>query len=212
MGTIIMKEQMSMAKKTNTTNAMNITKNADRPVTQEEVYANQEVIMNVAKRRGWDHDSCKDLVQEVAIKCYTNQRIRFNPEKGTLAGFLARLARNTAVDMYRKNKKYIKDTDYMDDAELARVESEGKMEDKELNDYRWDLLRRGIRELCRRYPSKPGYDAFIMTWIEGMSGKKIAEKIGKAPSFAHVASHRGVARLKKIVRQLERDDDWRDAS
>ena len=201
-----------MAKKTNTTNAMNTAKNAVRPIEAKEVYDYSEVIMNVARRLGWDYDRSQDLVQEVAIKCHFNPRIRYNPEKGTIAGFLARLARNTAVDMYRKNKKHMDNTDYIDGAELEAIAPEFKMEENELTERRWELLSRGIRELCRRYPSKPGIDAFLMAYVNGMSGKTIAKKLGVDESFVYMATHRGLVRLKKIVRQMERDDDWRNAS
>ena len=64
-----------MAKKESYTNALNSelnneADNAVRPVSPDEVYANKGVIMDVARRLYWDYDSGKDLVQEVALKCW----------------------------------------------------------------------------------------------------------------------------------------------
>lgn len=198
-----------MARKNNS-NAVNSPSNAIRPVSPEEVYANRRLVMNVAKRLGLDYDSGKDLVQEVAIKCNNNPKIRFNPLKGTLTGYLARIAFNTAVDMTRRNKHLPVP---MEDVELAaRMEAEvPEMVDEELYRKRGELLERGIREMYRRYPSTEGIDAFVMFWRYGMHAKQVAEKLLVEERFVNVAAHRGLERLKDIVRRLARDENWRNA-
>ena len=127
--------------------------------------------MDVARRLYWDYDSGKDLVQEVALKCWRDPKIRFNPRKGTLEGFLYRIARNTAVDMWRKNKNKIVPCP-VDDVELTAM-LEGlpqERDDAEFREKCREMLERGIREMYRRYPSKDGNDAFVMFSRDGASG------------------------------------------
>ena len=175
--------------------------NAIRPISAEEVYANKGVIMNIGKRLGWERDSRKDLVQEVAIKCWSDPRIQFNPVKGTLAGYLARIAKNTAVDMWRQNKHI---PIPMEDMELlSRLESEcHERNDEQIYEERLKLLECGIRELYRCYPSKEGNDAFLMFSLKGMSGKEVAAKLMKEERFVNVAVHRGMKRLTDIVQRM----------
>lgn len=191
----------------------NATATADteiRPVSPEEIYANQWVIMDVAKRLGWDYDSRRDLVQEVALKCWNNPRFRFTPQRGSLAGYLACIARSIATDMWRKSRRCPLP---MEDLELMLGADDGATgtDDEELLARRRELMARGIRELRRRYPSKAGTDAFLLFSRDGLSAREIAGRLQVKESFVNVAVHRGVGRLREIVRELARDEEWRDA-
>ncbi len=179
--------------------------NAVRPVTPDEVYDNKGLIINVGQRLGWDFNSCQDLVQEVAIKCWQSGRVAYNPAKGTLPGFLARIARNTAIDMWRKNRHMPVPTD---DDELGKMLGEGEdyMDDALEQEERRNLLELGIGEMYRRFPSKDANDAFIMFSREGMHANEVAEKLGVEERFVNVSVHRGLKRLTAIVRRLEREE------
>lgn len=177
--------------------------NATRPVTVKEVYDNRGLIMEVAKRLGWDRASGEDLVQDVAYKCWSDRRIAFNPSKGTLAGYIARIARNTAVDIWRKNRHNPIPTD---EVELVRMMEDGGFSDDSVEQVeRVELLDRGIDELRRRFPSKGGNEAFVMFSREGMRAREVARRLGVEERFVNVAVHRGLKRLKNIVRRLERE-------
>ena len=175
-------------------------------ITPEEVYANKEIIIAVGRRYKWDYSSCEDLVQEVALKCLWGSHIMFDPAKGTLKGFLARIARNTAIDMWRKNRHNPVPTE---DIELAmmldgQVAYRDEMMEQEVREERLKLLERGIREMYRRFPSKDGNDAFLMFSRDGMFAKAVAEKLGVSERFVNVSVHRGMERLKAIVHRLGR--------
>ena len=166
--------------------------------------------MDVAKRLGWDYDSRRDLLQEVALKCWNNPRIRFNPQRGSLAGYLACIARSIATDMWRKSRRCplpMEDLEQM----LGADGGEAGADDGELLARRRELMARGVRELRRRYPSKAGIDAFLMFSHDGLSVREIASRLQVKENFVNVAAHRGVERLRNIVRELARDEEWRDA-
>ena len=147
----------------------------------------------------------EDLVQEVAVKCWRDRRIAFDPSKGTLAGYIARIARNTAVDIWRRNRHTPVPTD---DVELVKMldDEDSFTDDATEQEERRALLDRGISELYRRFPSKEGNDAFLMFSREGMHANEVARKLGVKERYVNVAVHRGLERLTDIVRRLERED------
>lgn len=180
--------------------------NAVRPVAAEDVYDNKGVIINVGRRLGFDHGTCEDLVQVVAFKCWKNGRIQFDPSRGSLAGYIARIARNTGLDMIRKRKlvqftcegtvlEVLADSvdEYNDDSAMV----------EERRRYCERLLQRGIDELYRRYPSKDANDAFVMFSVKGMHASEVKKKLGVEERFVNVAVHRGMKRLTAIIRRLE---------
>ena len=184
---------------------------AVRPVTPNEVYENKGLVIEVGRRLRWDYHSCQDLVQEVALKCWRNRRIVFDPSKGTFAGFLARIARNTAIDIWRKNRHLPIPTD---DVELVRIADNENDDtpDAPEQEKRHELLERGIDEMYRRFPSKDSNDAFVMFSRNGMHANEVAKELGVEERFVNVAVHRGLKRLTEIVRRLEREEqDMRHA-
>ena len=195
-----------------TTHANDADSNMGRPVTPEEVYAHRNVIMGVANRsyRKVDVDSQQDLLQEVALKCWNDPRVRYNAQKGELAAYLATLARTTLADMWRKSKHVPSPMEDID-LWLWQDDKAPDTDGEELHERRRRMLARGIEKLYRNYPSKTGVDAFVMFSRDGMHAKAVADRLRVDEGFVNVAVHRGMERLKKIVRQMERDDEWRDA-
>ena len=183
-----------------------IEKNVRRPVTPEEVYENKGLIIEVGKRLGMDHDSCMDLVQDVAVKCWNNRHIGFDPSKGTLQGYLARIARNAAIDTWRKNRH---NAIPIEEKELVlRLENNGCHIDRELarKEIR-ALIDRGIEILYKLYPSKNANDAFVMRFIEDVPTKAIMATLGVDEGFVNTSVHRCLKRLATIISQLEREDN-----
>ena len=192
-------------------NAQKYELNDARPISPEEVYANKGLILDVAKRLGFDYNSGLDLVQEVTLTCWKDPRVRFDPLKGTLAGYLYTITWNMAVSMWRKNKH----VPYpVEDAELtAMLEREVPESDvAELREKRCVMLERAIKELYRKYPSKEGNDAFVMFAMDGMPAAQVGEKLHREERFVNVAVFRGIKRLTDIVHKMEQEEEWRDAS
>ena len=177
-----------------------------RPVRPEEVYENKGLIIEVGRRLGMDLDSCQDLVQDVAVKCWNDKRIGFNPSKGTLQGYLSRIARNIAVDTWRKNRHNATPIEEKDlvlmlenngchiDMELARKEIRA-------------LIDRGIEKMFGLYPSKNANEAFVMRVIEDIPTKVIMATLGVDEGFVNVSVHRCMKRLAAIIRKLENEDN-----
>ncbi|MBO4345268.1 MAG: sigma-70 family RNA polymerase sigma factor [Victivallales bacterium] len=180
--------------------------NAVRPVTAEDVYDNKGAIINVGRRLGFDYDSCEDLVQEVAFRCW-DRRVQFDPSRGTLAAYVSRIAHNIAVDKIRRNKL----VQFPCEDTVLEVLADGRDEYEDGTD--WEerrmrlekLLQRGIDEMYRRYPSRDANDAFVMFSVKGMRAREVMRELGVEERFVNVAVHRGMERLTAIVRRLEQD-------
>ena len=176
-----------------------------RPIDPKEVYENKGLIISIG-RNYLDRESCEDLVQEVAIKCLRNERIRYDASRGPLTPYLARIARNVAADMWRANRRTVP-TDPKVVALAKMDEEEERLKDVGI----WweedlELLEHGLRELYLRFPSKTANSAFELFACRGMRAKDVAKKLGVEERFVNVAVHRGMKRLKAIVLRLERED------
>ena len=177
-----------------------------RPVRPEEVYENKGLIIEIGRHLGMDYDSCQDLVQDVAVKCWNSTRIGFDPSKGTLQGYLARIARNTAIDIWRKNRHNATPIEEKD--LVQRLENNGCHIDRELERKEISAqIERGIEQLYRRYPSKKANDAFVMRFIEAMPTKVVMATLGVDAGFVNVSVHRCLERLAAFISNMEREDN-----
>lgn len=181
-----------------------------RYLTCDDVYCahNKKVvaaIMNVGKRLSWTREECEDLVQMVAIKL-DRKKIVFDPDRGTLEGFIATIAKNTALNIVRKQKKRIKCTGVDDIGAVKDLDALDNYEDRSIERMEAiELVRRGIREMYRIYPSKTQIDAFVMFSLKEMSGKEVARKLGVSESYVNVSANRCKKYLKEIITCLARD-------
>ena len=66
-------------------------------------------MMAVCRRYTRNEDQAKDILQDGFIKVFKNME-KFNFE-GSFEGWVRRIMVNTALDQYRKNKKYQKDVE-----------------------------------------------------------------------------------------------------
>ena len=178
-----------------------------RQITPEEIYDHKALIIDLGLKLGLDRSTCDDFIQYVTLKCYGNAKIVYDPSKGSLEGYIYRIAHNVCIDrFYRFNRRKVKLT-YTDEAELFdhqdaidsfREESLDRRE-------RLELIKTGIDRLSEISISTKQLQAFLIYVNENCSSKEIARKLGVTESFVNVAKHRCIERLKDIVNKLVRD-------
>ncbi len=117
----------------------------------------------------------KDLVQEVFLSAFKHlDTVR---EPMALGGWLARIARNRAVEHYRSAKP----GDELPDDIRGRDEKKGEAIE----------VLAAIRDLPDAYR-----ETLILRLVEGMTGNEIAARTGLKPESVRVNLHRGMEMLR----------------
>ena len=124
------------------------------------------------------YDEVQDIVQEVFVAAHKNISKLRETEK--VGAWLASIARNLAVEYYRRNKPTDELTDDIRGVRDRRNEAA-------------EVLT-AIRALPEAYR-----ETLILRLIEGMSGNEIAERTGMRPDSVRVNLHRGMEMLRKSL-------------
>jgi RNA polymerase sigma-70 factor (ECF subfamily) len=122
------------------------------------------------------YDEVKDIVQDVFLTAYKS--LHTLRDRAALGGWLARIARNEAVEFYRKAKPTVELT------EDFRGKSNPGSEAAE--------ILKTIRSLPESYR-----ETLVLRLIEGMNGNEIAERTGLTPQSVRVNLHRGMEMLRQ---------------
>lgn len=121
-------------------------------------------------------DEVDDLVQDVFLMAF--KRIHTLREAGAFGGWLAMIARNRAVDFYRRKRE----TEELPE-NLARRNSVAPEAAEAL---------RLIRTMPDAYR-----ETLVLRLVEGMTGPEIAERTGLTPASVRVNLHRGMKMLRE---------------
>ena len=128
-----------------------------------------------------------DLVQEVFLAAL--KRLNSLRESAAFGGWLAMIARNRAVDYYRRARETEELTDDMPVASGRDTEAEHEAA-------RMLDIVRGLPEAYR--------ETLVMRLVEGMSGPEIAARTGMTPASVRVNLHRGMKMLREKLGLEER--------
>jgi RNA polymerase sigma-70 factor (ECF subfamily) len=124
-------------------------------------------------------DEVDDLVQDVFLAAL--RKLDSLRESVAFGGWLAMIARNRAVDFYRRFQETVDLTDEL-------VGSHGSTEeDREAN-----AALEVIRSLPEAYR-----ETLVLRLVEGMTGPEIAERTGLTPASVRVNLHRGMKMLRE---------------
>jgi RNA polymerase sigma-70 factor, ECF subfamily len=121
------------------------------------------------------YDDVKDVMQEVFLSAYKN--LGTVRDAKALGGWIARIARNRAVEHYRSAKPGSELPDEI------RGRDDRKAEAAE--------VLAAIRDLPDAYR-----ETLILRLVEGMTGNEIAELTGLKPESVRVNLHRGMEMLR----------------
>ncbi len=126
----------------------------------------------------------EDLTQDVFVTVL--RKLPKLRDDGAFGGWVARIARNRAVDFHRRRKR----TETL--PEEVRIEASRAVEAREALD--------AIRALPDAYR-----ETLLMRLVEGMKGPEIASRTGMTPGSVRVNLHRGMKMLRERL-------GWKDAS
>lgn len=131
------------------------------------------------------NDECHDILQNVYLKVLNNiSRIQ---KVNNIPSYLFRIASNEVIDHYRNSSKY-------EQVELLEVEPE----QEEIKDRALQLADCCLRPMIEALPAIYR-DALILTDLEGLSQKTLAEKLGISVSGAKSRVQRAREKLKEEI-------------
>ncbi|MCB0476620.1 MAG: RNA polymerase sigma factor [Crocinitomicaceae bacterium] len=145
-------------------------------------------MLGVVLRYAKDEDEAYDILQDGFVKVFSKIH-SFNME-GSLEGWIRRIMVNTALDQYRKNKKYQKDVK-LDDVSFFLEHDDFIVESLAAND-----LMKIINAMPRGYRI-----VFNMFAVEGYSHKEIADKLGVSENTSKSQYSRARQFVKKILEE-----------
>lgn len=140
-----------------------------------------------------DRDIAKDIVQETFSRTWLY--LSEGKEIDYIRAFLYRVANNLIVDGARKKKAASLDS-LMDDDGFEPVDESVK-DPSELKAVREALeMLKSLDEIYRT--------AITMRYIDEMSPREIATALGVSENVVSVRIHRGIERLQRMMKQLDR--------
>ncbi len=142
-------------------------------------------MMGVCLRYCSNYEEAQDVLQDGFIKVFSKLPKFVN--KGSLEGWVRRIMVNTALDQYRKNKKFQKDI------ELEAVDFKLEKNEYIVESISAEYLLNIIQTIPEGYRM-----VFNLFAIEGYSHKEIADMLGVTES----TSKSQYSRAKKMLRKL----------
>jgi RNA polymerase sigma-70 factor (ECF subfamily) len=121
-------------------------------------------------------DEVDDIVQEVFISAY--QKLHTLRDKNAVSPWMARIARNRAVEFYRRNKPTEELSENLSHNGRTRHEAQEILD--------------AIRSMPDTYR-----ETLILRLVEGMTGPEIAERTGLKHESVRVNLHRGMKMLRE---------------
>ncbi len=150
---------------------------------------NADAIFRYCLMRVSDRELAKDIAQETFLKVW--QYASKGEKIANLRAFLFTTAKNLIIDQYRKKKLTSLDN-MMEQGFDVGVEIDQSLFDK-IDGQRALAFIGSIPEKYR--------DAIYMQYVEGLSVKEIAEVTGETENNISVRIHRGLQKLRSILRE-----------
>lgn len=150
---------------------------------------NTDAIFRYCFLRLSDRELAKDITQETFLKVW--QYAQNDHEITNLRAFLFTTARNLIIDYYRKKKSVSLDN-LMEQGFDVKVDIYDGLVDK----FDGDQALAFLGSIPEKYR-----DAIYMQYVEGLSVKEIAEITQETENNISVRIHRGLQKLRSILRE-----------
>ena len=159
-------------------------------------------VFSIAYRFSGRVDEAEDLTQEVFVKVYQSLT-RYEPAAGSFSTWLGTVARNHAIDHYRRRREERTRVSADTDALPALPDASEPLDSALVREERAQLVRRAVRAL-----PLPLREAVVLCDLQGLSYEEIAE--GLSLPLGTVKSRINRGRLELARRLLGRKTDLRD--
>jgi len=152
----------------------------------KDILANQGIIHKICRAYTTNDDAHKDLFQEISIQLYkAYPKFRGDSKFST---WMYRVALNTAISLYRKNKRSIQTSELFDNLKELEFKDYDDTKDKQV-----EMLYKAIHNL------NDIEKALCLMYLDDKPYTEIAETLGITEVNARVKMNRTKTKLKKIL-------------
>ena len=148
----------------------------------------QNIIHKICRIYAYDYSNQKDLFQEISIQLWKSYPTFKGKSKFTT--WMYRVGLNTAITLYRKNKKFIRGEDYSKLSELKADDGYDETKDNQIN---W------LYEKINTFSEIE--KALILLYLEDKKYSEISETMGISEVNARVKISRLKRKLKTMLEQ-----------
>jgi RNA polymerase sigma-70 factor (ECF subfamily) len=176
---------------------MKETNNKTEKVFMESYEEFSDAIFRYALFQTSNKETALDIAQDTFIKTW--QYLQKGAEVENIKAFLYRVAKNLIIDHRRKKKS--SSLDQILEAGVDFTEEENVLEEKE-KDFEKAQDRERVLKAVEKIDEKYK-EILLMRYIEEMSIKEIGDILDKSQNHVSVMIHRGVEKLKKLLKENE---------
>jgi RNA polymerase sigma-70 factor (ECF subfamily) len=155
-----------------------------------EVYKqNSDAVFRFCLMRVSDRDVAKDITQETFMKVW--QYAHNGSKIANLRAFIFTTAKNLIIDQYRKKKATSLDNMMEQGFDVGQ-----EFDEEIINKFDGARAMAFLNAIPDKYR-----DAIYLQYVEGLSVKEIAEVTGESENNISVRIHRGLQKLRSIIRE-----------
>ena len=171
-------------------------------ITWQDFYNTYKPLIYLRGRdRGLNDEELKDLCQESLLSIFNGKdKFVYDRSKGRFRNYLKTIVDRRAFAIIKKRnwqneKSSVIDQDNMTSSDFDEMEEnwDRAWQEKILND---------AMEVVKGHINDVTFQAFKMTYRDGVSTEETAEKLGISTESVYVAKHRTLKRLQVIISQL----------
>jgi RNA polymerase sigma-70 factor, ECF subfamily len=158
------------------------------------------IVLGIALKVIGDQSAAEDVLQETFWRVWRSAST-FQPERGAFTGWLFRIARNLAIDAYRRRNVRPQAMTGTEDSESAL----DQMPDPDTNvaELAESILKhRQVQSAMTALP-KAQRQVIEMAYFYGMTRQEIAEATGEALGTIHTRARLGLQRLREELQREE---------
>ena len=160
-------------------------------------------VLNICSNAGFSESEGLDILQNVMLKIFRHDLVmRFDAERARFRTYFNRIVRSCIGDF---NKKKTRTEREITGEEIPETPVPAELDAMIEEEWKNQMLKEALDRL--RDQVKPEtFLAFQLTAIQGKSTKAAAEFIQMDVNMVYVARSRCLARLRKIIEEINRED------
>ena len=157
----------------------------------------------IAKSQGFCQLDANEVINEIMIKIFVDQKCGYKPERGPFRNYLAAMVRNECRSRRRKEKHFT----YYEEKDMEKLCDDNEMFSPVSGYSRETIewIEEGIKQLRKEVRSQIQVDTFVMMVIGKMSPTEVAEKLNVRPDYVSLAKIRCLPHFKAILRKINQE-------